>query len=134
MSDVEADAALDGSVMAELWEFTGPEDGSTVGRFVGLFLDEARGHLRDLRAAAAAQDIAGVARVAHQLQGSAGFVGAIGLRRLSRDIERSARAGSIVDLGPRLGRLNRALDLLTPRLLTIAAPAADDVSALDRIV
>jgi HPt (histidine-containing phosphotransfer) domain-containing protein len=130
--DVAVDATLDASVLAELREFAGPEDASMVGRLVSLFLEEARGHLRELNAAADARDTVRVARAAHQLCGSAGFVGAIGLKRLCAEIERSAEHGILAGLDDRLGRLDRALDLLSPRLLAIAATTGSDMSQLVR--
>lgn len=130
MSDAEADAAIDSSVLAELREFAGDDDPDMIGRLVALFLDEAHGHLRELRAAADAMDTVRVARAAHQLHGSTGFVGAIGLKALSAAVELAAEAGSLADLDQRLGRLYRALDLLAPRLLALAGTTPDDVSQL----
>jgi HPt (histidine-containing phosphotransfer) domain-containing protein len=127
MSEAERDAAVDGAVIAELREFASDDDPRMIGRLVALFLDEARGHLRELSAAAEAQDSVRVARAAHQLHGSAGFVGAIGLKALIADVERAADAGSLAGLDQQVGRLYRALDLLAPRLVALAEPTCTDV-------
>ena len=130
MSEAEDDATLDGSVLAELREFAGDEDPNMVSRLVSLFLEEAHGHLRELSAAAHTEDSVRVARAAHQLHGSAGFVGAIGLKALSADIERSAEDGILAGLDRQLGRLYQALELIAPRLLALAGVASGDVARL----
>jgi HPt (histidine-containing phosphotransfer) domain-containing protein len=130
IAQANADASLDPSVLAELRAFAGADDPALIERLVTLFLTEARGHLREIRAAADAQSVRRVAGAAHQLHGSAGFVGARGLMPMCADIERLARQGSLDGLDGRLTRLHRALDGLSPRLLVLARPSADEAPRL----
>jgi HPt (histidine-containing phosphotransfer) domain-containing protein len=125
-AEADADAALDPSVLAELRAFAGTDEPALIERLVTLFLSEADGHLREMGAGADARAVQRVAQAAHQLHGSAGFVGARGLMLICADIERLTRQGSLDGLDASLSRLHLALDTLAPRLRVLARPPADE--------
>jgi HPt (histidine-containing phosphotransfer) domain-containing protein len=72
---------------------------------VEVFVQDAERQVGLLQAAAAAGDIAAVARISHSLKGSAQSMGAANMIDLSRALETGARAGEPRDYHAEAGRL-----------------------------
>jgi len=119
----ESDAALDTAVIEDIRALGGDDDPALVERLVRMFLQEARAHVEELGAAARSREADGVAKAAHRLHGSSGFVGAIGLQAICADVELQAGQGNLAGVDDQLQRIEHALDTLTPRLLAIAGRA-----------
>lgn len=66
---------------------------------IEVFLQEATGHLRALRAAVAAHDAQSLWRAAHALRGACGNVGAARLAAISGELELEGRSGSLARAG-----------------------------------
>ena len=116
----ETDAALDEAVIEDIRAMGGDDDPELVERLVSMFLQEARTHVEELGAALRSGEAARVARAAHRLHGSSGFVGARGLMAICAEVELQAGQGSLAGVDDQLRRIEHALDVLTPRLLAIA--------------
>jgi len=80
-------------------------DEAALRELLAAYLDEARGLVRDLRAAAAASDRARVQFLAHAVKGTAAGVGADALQRLAAELERAAKDPAAGDLGGRTSSL-----------------------------
>lgn len=83
---------LDDAVIAELRESTGG-DMDFVRELVEAYIDEGRGYLEAMVAAAAAGDAEAMLRPAHTLKSSSATMGAMRLAGLCRAIEEAARDG-----------------------------------------
>jgi HPt (histidine-containing phosphotransfer) domain-containing protein len=111
-------AGVDPTVVARLVDDLGHEQVSEV---CGLFLGDARELVRAIRAAHESGDAQTVARCAHRLKSASGFVGAVGVSSLCADIERLARDGRLVDLGPRVDHLVAELEHVSAELADLVA-------------
>jgi HPt (histidine-containing phosphotransfer) domain-containing protein len=83
---------LDDAVVAELRDSTGGDD-EFVRELVQAYVDEGRGYLEAMGAAAAAADAEAMVRPAHTLKSSSATVGAMQLAAIARGLEEAARAG-----------------------------------------
>jgi len=72
---------------------------------IDLFLDDTPMRLDALHHALAASDATALERAAHQLKGSCGSFGALGMVRLCMDLETLARVGPLGDASQRLRAL-----------------------------
>lgn len=80
-------------------------------QLLGLLVDSHGGEAEQLRQLAAAGDIVGIRRIAHQLKGSAGIVGARTLDELASDVLAAARRQE-PDIAERAMRLASVLERL----------------------
>ncbi|MBI1354858.1 MAG: Hpt domain-containing protein [Acidobacteria bacterium] len=79
------------------------DDTEFMQELVAIYLDDAPQQLRELQAAAEAQDLSAIADKAHRIKGGAANVGAESLAALCAELERSARRGeNQVDLEKRV--------------------------------
>jgi len=69
--------------------------GDATDALVGTFVGDAGGRMRDVEAAVAAADAAGVARAAHAYKSAAGTIGAKSLAELLRRLEAAGKAGDL---------------------------------------
>ena len=74
-------------------------------RLIALYRDDSSQLLADIDNALKGGDADGVARAAHTLKSSSANLGATNVAALARQIEHSARAGDLTDLGTSLTRL-----------------------------
>lgn len=84
---------------------------------VQMFLDDAAPRLEVIRAAVEGADTEQVLREAHSLKGSSSNVGAVGVERVSRELEEAGRSGDLGEagrlasqLGAELVRVSEALE------------------------
>jgi len=94
---------------------------------VGVFVEEAPQRLAELREAAAAHDTATVERVSHTIKGSAGIVGASGLRELSAELEERAIANRLEGESALQARLESELERVLAFFRDPAWPGRLDV-------
>jgi signal transduction histidine kinase/CheY-like chemotaxis protein/HPt (histidine-containing phosphotransfer) domain-containing protein len=121
-------------------------DRATLDRLLLRFADGQRPAIEEVRAAAAANDSAAVARVAHAIAGAAGNLGADGLRAAAKALEQAGRDGRtdlaalMVPLEEQARVVFASIETLRPLPAATAGPSAeafDSVSAgaaLDRLV
>ncbi|HET9473140.1 MAG TPA: Hpt domain-containing protein, partial [Steroidobacteraceae bacterium] len=74
-------------------------------RLIALYRDDSSQLLADLDNSLKVGDADGVARAAHTLKSSSANLGATNVAALARQIEHSARAGDLADLGASLTKL-----------------------------
>jgi len=97
-----AAGAIDRAVFERLVATTG---GPFVAELIDTFGEDARELLATLRGALGATDLDAFRRAAHSLKSTAESLGAAGLAALARDLEATARAGSLDGAAGRLDRL-----------------------------
>ncbi|HMB85633.1 MAG TPA: GAF domain-containing protein [Methylomirabilota bacterium] len=97
-----AAAAIDRAVFDSLVAATG---GPFVAELIGTFGEDARELLATLRRALDATDLDAFRRAAHSLKSTAESLGAAGVAALARELEATARAGSLDGAAGRLDRL-----------------------------
>lgn len=83
-------SALDESALARLREWGGDE---LLGQLIGIFLTNAPVRMSQIRSVGSGADIAEAERGAHSLKSSAANLGAMQVRELAEEIERSAGEG-----------------------------------------
>jgi HPt (histidine-containing phosphotransfer) domain-containing protein len=91
-----SDSVLDTVTLASIRELEEPGEPSLLAEMVNTFRTWSEGHLKGLRDALAVGDIEAVADGAHALKGSAAALGAVQVRKVAFEIERSARQRSHV--------------------------------------
>jgi HPt (histidine-containing phosphotransfer) domain-containing protein len=116
-ADGVAASRVDARVVSRLVDDLGPDHAAEV---CAVFLGDAAETVRAVDAARASGDADAAARLAHRLKSASGFVGAAGVSGLCAEIERLARDGRLVEVGPRidllvgeLGRVSTELSALT---------------------
>lgn len=92
---------LDPSAMTRLLEITGG-DAAFVDELVDTFLEDATVQLDALRAAGAANDVAGIVRPAHSLKSNSLNVGATVLADQCRSLEADGRGGDVPGMDARI--------------------------------
>jgi HPt (histidine-containing phosphotransfer) domain-containing protein len=92
-------------VLAELADLNTGGDAAFVDELIGIFLDEAPQHLATLRTAAAHGDAAVLARTAHTLKSSSGYLGIQRFQALCKQLEASAKAGDLTAAAALVDRL-----------------------------
>ena len=108
---------LDESVLADLRRCLGSDADDLIPELIGVYLKEARVNLDEMAAGLSVGDADRVARAAHRLRGSSGYVGARNVAATSAEIEGKAEQDGIADLDGRIGELRARLDALDRRLL-----------------
>jgi signal transduction histidine kinase/CheY-like chemotaxis protein/HPt (histidine-containing phosphotransfer) domain-containing protein len=115
---------LDDSVLNALAQLQREGRPDIVNRVITLFLESAPALLKDLEQAAACGDTALLHRASHTLKSASANVGAALLSARCRELEASARAGSVPDAAARVetivGDYQRAKAALTARLPRVA--------------
>jgi HPt (histidine-containing phosphotransfer) domain-containing protein len=116
---------LDRGPLLRLREFRTPDAPDPAHEVAQAFLDLTPTRLAMMRAAAATGDAAEVRRLAHQLHGSCGVVGAVAMETLSAQVERSTSSGG--ELFSRVVELEGLFARTRPLLQTLVA--ADNPAA-----
>ncbi len=125
-----ASAALDAKALAGIRELDDGE-GTILAEVIGIFFDETPRHLDALRNAVGAKDASELARVAHAFKSASGNVGASGVVKLCRELERIGRSGELADAPPLLHEIEQQVEAVrpllkaevqTPKLASLAAP------------
>jgi HPt (histidine-containing phosphotransfer) domain-containing protein len=111
---------LDPNAMTRLLEITGG-DVAFVDELVDTFLDDATVQLDALRAAAAANDVAGIVRPAHSLKSNSDNVGATALADQCRSLEADARAGNVPGMAARIAAVETEFASVRSALLETRA-------------
>ena len=93
---------IDADSFNALWE--GPDDPFFL-RIARLFLVEQGDRIASLVKGLDDGDLGAVARDAHSMKSSAGYVGALPLQEAAREVERTARVADAAQLQPLVGRL-----------------------------
>jgi HPt (histidine-containing phosphotransfer) domain-containing protein len=93
---------------ARLLELSGGLEGFSE-ELVQMFLEDAAPRLEAIRSAIEAADAEQVSREAHSLKGSSSNVGATGVERLSRELERAAWSGDVRGAAPLVDKLDAEL-------------------------
>jgi two-component system sensor histidine kinase/response regulator len=96
---------VDPAVIAEL-DF----DGEGLSALLGVYFEQADGHLCALHDAVGRAETLAIAQTAHALKGNSGSVGAVGVARLASDLEAAARASRLATAPDLLDQLSRRLD------------------------
>jgi two-component system, sensor histidine kinase and response regulator len=107
--------ALDMKALANIRELDDGE-GAILAEVVGIFFDETARHLGGLRNAVAAKDAGELARVAHAFKSASGNVGASGVVKLCRELERIGRSGELADAAPLLREIEQQVEAVRPLL------------------
>jgi PAS domain S-box-containing protein len=94
-----ATGLLDLKALATIRELDDGE-GAILAEVVGIFFSEVPRHLAALDAALKRNDGAELARVAHAFKSASGNVGAIGVVKLCRELERVGKSGQLADAAP----------------------------------
>lgn len=92
MAEASSEPVLDPAALQALRALGGDEDPSLFVEVIELYLDDARAHVSNLRAALANGDLRLLERAAHTLKSSSANVGALNFSELCREIEQAARA------------------------------------------
>lgn len=98
---------LNRETIAELRALEMPGAPSFLSQMIDLYLRDASGLIRELRASFTSRDMAVLHKAAHQLKGSSGNVGADELTRLSRELQAASMDGDwtrCADLVPKVER------------------------------
>jgi HPt (histidine-containing phosphotransfer) domain-containing protein len=111
---------LDPNAMTRLLEITGG-DVAFVDELVDTFLEDATTQLDALRAAGAANDVAGVVRPAHSLKSNSDNVGATALADQCRSLEADARAGAVPGMAARIAAVETEFAAVRAALLETRA-------------
>jgi HPt (histidine-containing phosphotransfer) domain-containing protein len=111
---------LDPNAMTRLLEITGG-DVAFVDELVDTFLDDATTQLDALRAAGAANDVAGIVRPAHSLKSNSDNVGATALADQCRSLEADARAGVVPGMAERIAAVETEFAAIRTALLETRA-------------
>jgi HPt (histidine-containing phosphotransfer) domain-containing protein len=108
--NAQSDPLLDWDDLLErsLWN----EDAAR--RVVAAFLDQMPGRIAALAEAAGSADCGGIRQAAHAIKGAALNVGAPGLSRLAKAIERQGEEGCLDGLAALLKALNESWENLQP--------------------
>jgi histidine phosphotransfer protein HptB len=107
---------IDPQAWDELVAMTGG-DLSFVDDLVDTYLTEGRSQVGELRAAAAAGDVAAAVRPAHSLKSGSLSVGALALGEACRALEAGAREGAVADLAGQVAGIAVAFDAVEAALL-----------------
>jgi two-component system, sensor histidine kinase and response regulator len=110
-----AAAALDAKALASIRELDDGE-GAILAEVIGIFFDELPRHLDGLRNAVGAKDASELARVAHAFKSASGNVGAAGVVKLCRELERIGRSGELADAAPLLREIEQQVEAVRPLL------------------
>jgi PAS domain S-box-containing protein len=110
-----AAAALDTKALASIRELDDGE-GAILAEVIGIFFDETPRHLDGLRNAVDAKDASELARVAHAFKSASGNVGAAGVVKLCRELERIGRSGELADAPPLLREIEQQVEAVRPLL------------------
>jgi HPt (histidine-containing phosphotransfer) domain-containing protein len=89
-------SVLDMVTLASIRELEEPGEPSLLAEMVNTFRTWSEGHLKGLRDSVTAGDMEAIADGAHALKGSAAALGALQVRKVAFEIERSARQRSFV--------------------------------------
>jgi two-component system, NarL family, sensor histidine kinase BarA len=109
-------AEIDRETWDGLVAMTG-DDLAFVDDLVDTYLVEGRGQVGELRAAAAAHDVAAAVRPAHSLKSGSLNVGALALGEACRALESAARDGAVPDLAAQVDAIAVAFDGVETALL-----------------
>ncbi|MGQ0812196.1 MAG: Hpt domain-containing protein, partial [Nitrospiraceae bacterium] len=118
--------SIDLGVWAELREL-GKED-DLFNTLIAHFINETPGHLEILRAALLRGDAPAVARMAHELKGSSGNLGAKVMSRLCDQLQVCGKAGDLAAANPLCNRLEAEFDRVQRRIRAEQANAAQESS------
>ncbi len=92
MAEALPEPVLDPAALEALRALGGDDDPSLFTEVVELYLDDARVHVTNLRAALTSGDVRLLERAAHTLKSSSANVGALGFSKLCFELEQAARA------------------------------------------
>ena len=106
---------LDSSRLDHLYEVYGGDEGFVRG-LIGEFMIETSRRLTQLRRARALEDLKGLGRVAHTVQGAAANLGAQAIERRCRQIEAQSLTGRLAAMDPLLSGLGEDLERLASAL------------------
>ncbi len=126
---VTTSAALDAKALASIRELDDGE-GAILAEVIGIFFDETPRHLDSLRNAVNAKDAAELARVAHAFKSASGNVGAAGVVKLCRELERIGRSGELGDAPPLLREIEQQVEAVRPLLKKEIANTAPKLAPL----
>lgn len=105
---MNATSAIEPAALARLQKLGGAK---LIAQMIDLFLDNAPQRINAARAAERTGDLNGVARAAHSLKSSAGYLGAAAVAELAARIEREASAENPDPIAPLLDELEAACSL-----------------------
>ncbi len=108
-------AALDAKALASIRELDDGE-GAILAEVIAIFFDETPRHLEGLRNAVSTRDAPELARVAHAFKSASGNVGAAGVVKLCRELERVGRSGELADAPPLLREIEQQVEAVRPLL------------------
>ncbi len=121
MAAFDADL-LDPDVLTALHEFRVPGEADPAAEVAQAFLEVTPARLSDLRQAAARRDAGEVRRLAHQVRGSCGAVGAAAMAQVAAEIEGLDQG---VDASPAVARLADAFAQTGPLLDALVRDNSD---------
>ncbi len=87
-----------------------------VREIVGEFLSAAPGRLAELRMASRVADASALRHIAHQLRGTSGMLGALGMTAVLEKLERMGSVGRLDESPRALERLEQEFDAVRPVL------------------
>lgn len=94
--------------------------GDAFGGFVNSFLGAMHAGLDELRGGLAAGDLTVVAKTAHRLKGSAGYLGTVALAQHLAELERLARDGEAAGAASQVDVLATAFAAVEPHLRALS--------------
>ena len=110
-------AAVDQEAIDGLRELIGDEE--QFHEMIHLYLEDALCHIRTMREALAASDAPALERAAHQLKGSSGSFGTLGMVGLCQELETQACAGTLGEAPSRLRDLEAEYQRVQEALKTL---------------
>jgi PAS domain S-box-containing protein len=116
-SSEDEPVALDQNALKNIRALDDGDDTSVLDEVIGIFLEEAPEHLRQLKAAAEAGDSGEICRVAHAFKSSSFNVGAQQLGELCRQLERQGKAGDLTGVVDLVATLDKQFNNVRPLLL-----------------
>ncbi len=119
-SDAAPPLAVDRQVLTSLTELAGDSHATLLDELIELFLGSTPARIAELRQALKKKDAKGLGEAAHNLRGSSGQLGAIGIEQACASIETLARVGSLKGVRDLLDQLDLDLERVRKDLKTFA--------------
>jgi CheY-like chemotaxis protein/nitrogen-specific signal transduction histidine kinase len=120
-------SCLDPLVIADLQALDAVESGFLL-KLLGGFLERAPGLVANLASACVAGDDERMRRIAHELRGSAGNLGAVQFAAALAALEREIREHDESDRGPLVGQIEREFALARAELDALLRPLSDEAA------
>jgi two-component system, sensor histidine kinase and response regulator len=111
------ECTLDQNALASIRALDDDGSSAVLDELIGMYLDEAPTHLKNLRDAATAKDGAALSLIAHAFKSASQNVGARQLGDLCRQLERKGKTGETKDAKELVRAIERHFETIRPMLL-----------------